>query len=102
MSVAYTVLYVLSPVFSSFLNNGFDLKVVETLAARLIFLKKLMDMFACLVLSHFSLHLLPDCLNFSLNYYSVIFASQPYLKRKRKKGSEFYYIHMYYKESKFY
>ena len=65
MSVAYTALCVLSPVFSSSLNNGFDLKVVETLAAWLIFKKKnLMDMFACLVLSHFSLHLLPDLLKF--------------------------------------
>lgn len=41
MSVAYTVLCVLSPVFSSSLNNGFDLKVVETLAAWLIFKKKI-------------------------------------------------------------
>jgi len=64
MSVAYTVLCVLSPVFSSSLNNGFDLKVVETLAAWLILKKNLMDMFACLVLSHFSLHLLPDLLKF--------------------------------------
>lgn len=47
MSVAYTVLCVLSPVFSSSLNNGFDLKVVETLAAWLI-LKKIINGYVCL------------------------------------------------------
>ena len=48
MSVAYTVLCVLSPVFSSSLNNGFDLKVVETLAAWLIFIKKKINGYVCL------------------------------------------------------
>lgn len=47
MSVAYTALCVLSPVFSSSLNNGFDLKVVETLAAWLI-LKKKINGYVCL------------------------------------------------------